>query len=79
MRYIQVHVHEDGDVELTAVDASPSHKFIGTDLIFAPAEISRGSLDKELADYGCDADDARRAIDAALTSQPGESFIVGKV
>jgi len=75
-----VHVYDDGDVELTAIDASPGHNFIDKkSLFFAPSEIADGSLDKELISYGCEPDDVKIAIDYTLKTTVGDSIIVGKL
>lgn len=79
MRHISIHVYDDGDTELTAIDASPGHVFTTNDIVYAPTEISKGSLDKELISYGHEPDAARKAIDYILHAQPGTTVIVGKV
>lgn len=76
MKHIKVHVYDDGDTELTLIEASPSHKFIDSDLVFAPDEIAFGALDKELISYGYEADRAREAIEECLKSEVGEEIIV---
>ena len=76
MKHIKVHVYDDGDTELTLLEASHSHKFISNDLIFTPTEIGFGALEKELISYGFDSDRAREAIDECLKGQPGEEVSV---
>lgn len=72
MNYIKIHVYEDGDVELTLMPASAGHTFMADDLVYDQNEIIKGDLNKELIDYGFEADRAKAAIDECLQSQPGE-------
>lgn len=73
MKFIKVHVYNDGDIELRSSEFRPDPT---PDLIFTPDEIASGALYAELVDYGCEADRARQAINECLLAQPGEEIIV---
>ena len=76
MKYIKVHVYDDGDVELTSIEASAGHKIISNDLVFSTQQVETGELLKELRDYGFEDDRAIVAIADCLQAAPGEEVIV---
>ena len=77
--HIKVHVYDDGDIELTNIEATPGHVFTTSDLIFAPTEVSKGCLKKELISYGAEESDVVQAIDYVLASDVGTSVIIGEL
>jgi len=76
MKHIKVHVYDDGEVELTSIEASAGHKLISNDLIFSPQQVLAGELLKELRDYGFEDDRAIVAIADCLQASPGEDILV---
>ena len=79
--YICVHVHEDGDNELTKRELTEKQ---GIDLINEGdlcfnVSVANRKLTAELLDYGNEPEDIKKAIEYILNAQPGESCIVGKV
>lgn len=79
--YINVHVHDDGDNELTKLDLTPQEveeKLYGGDLCF-DVETQTQGLIHELIDYGNEESEVNEALTYILAAQPGESCIVGKV
>lgn len=76
MKHIRVHVYDDGDVELTSIEASAGHKIISNDLVFSPQQVETGELLKELRDYGFEDDRAIVAIADCLHAAPGEEIRV---
>jgi hypothetical protein len=79
--YINVHVHDDGDNELTKLDLTPQEveeKLYGGDLCF-DVETQTQGLIHELIDYGNEEAEVNEALTYILAAQPGESCIVGKV
>lgn len=79
--YINVHVHEDGDNELTRLELNSSEvstRLYNGDLCFdADTEVNK--ITTELLDYGNDPKDVKDAVIYILNSPVGESCIVGKI
>lgn len=79
--YIVVHVHDDGDNELTRVRLDPSEvtqKIYAGDLCFnADKEVDK--LTRELLTYGNDPEDVKEAVVHILNSGINTTCIVGKV
>ena len=77
--YIIVHVHDDGDNELTLKKLHShqvAHELIMGNLSFDIEQPE--SLKKELLSYGNEPEDIDEALSYILKAQPGESYIVGK-
>lgn len=71
---VRVHVADDGDIELQlhTMDNNgvplPLRTIYPSDIFYGVTEVSKGSLDVELSEYGCDPERAKEAIDEVITS-----------
>lgn len=74
---ICVYVYEDGDVSLKKIIHNKQPRPFG--IYYSLSEITDGSLNKELINYGCDLSEITEAIDAVLKAPLYEEIIVGKV
>jgi hypothetical protein len=79
--YICVHVHEDGDNELTKRELTKEQ---GISLIYEGdlcfnVSVANRKLTKELLDYGNEPEDIKKAIEYIMKAPVNESCIVGKV
>ena len=77
--HVKIHVYDDGDIELTHVNASPGQLLVNDDIIFSFTEVHHKALHNELLSYGVEEDDIEKAVAYILKAQPGESIIVGEV
>lgn len=79
--YISVHVHDDGDTELTKLQLDStqiSTKFYNGDLIY-DVDHDIKQLTNELLEYGNEQHDAQDAVTHILASPVHTTCIVGKV
>lgn len=66
---IRVHVHDDGDIELTKIPHSPNNRInYPSDLFYNAVEILKCNLEAELMSYGTEQDRAKEAIDEVINS-----------
>lgn len=73
---IRVHVECDGDVILTKVPHDFNKSICFEDLFFGLTEIAKGSLDKELVEYGVRPEIAREGIDRTMIASYYEEVTI---
>jgi hypothetical protein len=79
--YISVHVHDDGDNELTKLQLDSSQistKFYNGDLIY-DVDHDVKQLTNELLEYGNDPQEVQDAVTHMLASPVNTSCIIGKI
>jgi hypothetical protein len=80
--YICIHVHEDGENELTKrimnLEQVEERIFHG-DICFTYVQVLDGDLKRELLIYGNEPEDVEEALSYILSAKVDESCIVGKI
>jgi len=81
MEYVQVHVHDDGDTELTRVNLSEQafEETSMTERLFGLEDIKNGAFTQELISYGIEEQEVAEALAYILTAEFNEPCIVGKL